>query len=120
MFKFEELHVYEESIHFVDTVYDVTKKWPSDERFSLTDQFRRAAISVTLNIAEGSSRTRKDFCHFLDLFRGSCYECVAILQIALKRGYINKSQHDQLYELLDKISRMTSALKNSLRQTMNE
>ncbi len=66
MFKFEELHVYQDSLDFVDKVYLITSKWPKEEIFSLISQFKRAAISISLNIAEGTGRTTKDFRHFLD------------------------------------------------------
>lgn len=92
MFRFEKLTIYQESLGLIDEVYVLIKKWPSDEKFGLTDQARRAVYSIALNIAEGTSRTRKDFCHFLDLSRGSCYECVAILEIATRRQYIDKNE----------------------------
>jgi four helix bundle protein len=85
MFKFEELRVYKESLHLIDLVYKITDLWPQNELFSLTNQLRRAVISIALNIAEGTSRTKKDFRHFVDMARGSCYECVAIISIARKR-----------------------------------
>lgn len=115
MFRFEELNVYKESLEFVDLVYALTDRWPKEEKFSLIDQFRRAAISITPNITEGTSRKLPDFRHFLDLARGSCYECVAIITIAKRRGYLDQTRYAQFYERLDKISRMISALKNSLR-----
>jgi four helix bundle protein len=58
-FKFEDLHVYQEALVFVDFVYGLTKSWPEDEIFGLTNQFRRAAVSIVLNIAEGTSRIKK-------------------------------------------------------------
>jgi len=115
MFNFENLRVYEDSLEFVNRVYNITKNWPTDERFGLVDQIRRAATSVTLNIAEGSSRTKKDFCHFLDLTRGSCYECVAVIKIALNREYVNEKEYQTLYDEIEIISRKVSALKRSLR-----
>ena len=90
MFKFEKLRVYQEGLGFVNTIYLLTQKWPKDEIFALISQLRRAVVLIVLNIAEGSSRTKKDFRHFLDLSRGSCYECVAILTIGLKRNYIKE------------------------------
>ncbi|KKQ92728.1 MAG: hypothetical protein UU16_C0023G0007 [Candidatus Woesebacteria bacterium GW2011_GWA2_40_7] len=65
-FKFEELHVYQEALDFVDFVYDLTKGWPKDEIFGLTNQARRAVVLIVLNIAESTSRTTKDFRHFND------------------------------------------------------
>lgn len=115
MFKFEELRVYKEALQLVNSVYDLTHNWPKDELFGLTNQLRRAAVSVSLNIAEGSSRTRKEFRHFLDLARGSCYECVAILEIAKNRKYINENEYFDLYEKCDKLARMLNALKTSLK-----
>ena len=120
MFKFEELRVYQESIDFVDEVYITIKSWPADERFGLTDQFRRASSSIKLNIAEGSSRSKRDFGRFIDFAKGSCYECIAILTIAQNRNYLSAEQRLSMYNLLDKIARMLSALKSSLRITNNE
>lgn len=120
MFKFEELRVYQEGLRLVDLVYAATKRWPSDERFGLIDQLRRAVSSVVLNIAEGSSRSIKEFRHFIDLAKGSCYECIAILTIAKNRKYILQNEYDKFYDHIDKIARMLSALKKSLRVTNNE
>lgn len=114
MFKFEELRVYQEALRFIDHIYVITNVWPKDEIFGLTNQFRRAAVSVALNIAEGSGRTKKDFRHFLDLARSSCYECVAILYIAKNRKYITNGEFEKVYEWCDKLSRTISALKRSL------
>src|SRR5882672_550864 len=97
-FRFEDLNVYQEALKFVDKVYLATGAWPKEEIFGLTNQFRRASVSIVLNIAEGSSRTRKDFRHFLDLSKGSCFECAAILSIAKSRNFINQSQFNILYD----------------------
>ncbi|MBU1031744.1 four helix bundle protein [Patescibacteria group bacterium] len=115
MFRFEDLRVYQDALKFVDQVYLLTAKWPKEERYGLIDQFRRAAVSIVLNIAEGTSRTKKDFRHFLDLSRGSCYECVAVLNIAKTRGYITDQEFGIFYEYMDKLARTISALKGSLR-----
>lgn len=113
-FNFEKLRVYQDALLFVEVVYLTTKTWPKEELFGLTNQFRRAAVSISLNIAEGSSRTKKDFKHFLDISRGSCYECVSILFIAKKLGYITTEQYDLSYEQLNKLAKMINALKRSL------
>lgn len=115
MFKFEELRVYQDALKFVNHIYIETNKWPKNEVFGLTDQFRRASVSIALNIAEGSGRTKKDFRHFLDLSRSSCYECVAITTIAKNRGYIADDEFASIYEWSEKLSRTISALKVSLR-----
>lgn len=114
-FKFENLRVYNEALVFVSVIYDLTKSWPKDELFGLISQLRRAAVSIALNIAEGSSRTKKDFRHFLDLSRGSCYECVAILTVALERKYISKSDYETAYGFCLKLAKMISRLKTSLK-----
>lgn len=115
MFKFEELRVYQETLRCIDHIYVITNEWPKDEIFGLTNQFRRASVSIALNIAEGSGRTKKDFRHFLDLARSSCYECVAILSIAKNRCYISSKKFDEMYEWSEKLSRTISALKKSIR-----
>lgn len=113
-FNFENLKVYQESLLFIDQIYELTKSWPKDELFGLTSQLRRAAVSIALNIAEGTSRTKKDFRHFLDMSKGSVFECVAILAIALNRKYITVSEYQMHYDTCNKLARMTSKLKTSL------
>jgi four helix bundle protein len=111
MFKFEELRVYQEALLLVDLTYKVTNKWPKDEIFGLISQFRRAAVSISLNIAEGSSRTKKDFRHFLDMARGSCYECAGIILIARKRNYLTDQEFNELYEFCQKLAKNDECFK---------
>ena len=83
-------------------------------RFSLGDQLNRAALSIPLNIEEGSSRTGKDFQHFLSIARGSCYECVPILQIAKDQGILKENDYQLLKQEVFEISKMLSALRSSI------
>lgn len=115
-FNFEKLEVYKEALELVDFVYKITKTWPSSERYILIDQLTRAAISVALNIAEGTSRTSKDFAHFLSTSRGSVYECAAVITIAFNRSYITQEEYKKAYESCIKLARMLTALKKSLNQ----
>jgi len=114
MFKFQGLHVYQDGLLFVDEIYSITERWSTSERFGLVDQLRRAASSIVLNIAEGSSRTKKDFGHFIDISRGSCYECVAILTIAHGRKLITDQIYNNLCNDLERLSRSLGGLKKSL------
>lgn len=114
-FRFEKLNIYQEALRLIDLIYRLSKRFPKEEIFGLTNQLRRAAVSIALNIAEGSSRTRKDFAHFLDLSKGSCFECVAILMICKNQKLINESEYNNLYEQINKIARMISKFQISLR-----
>ncbi len=113
-FRFEELVVYRRSIVFADRIYSLTKSFPNDEKFGLISQIRRATVSIALNIAEGSSRKKKDFARFLDISRGSAHECVAILSISLMQKYIDKSVYNECKNELIEIVKMLSGLKKSL------
>ena len=113
-FNFEKLDVYEKSIDFVHQVYLATKNYPKEEMFGLTNQFRRAAVSISLNIAEGSARTKKDFNRFVDMARGSTFECTTIVQISEKLNYISHLKSNELRDRLVEISKMLSGLKRSL------
>jgi|SRR3989344_1127365 len=114
MFKFEELRTYHEAIEFVSEVYKLTKKWPKEEIFGLTNQLRRASVSISLNIAEGSSRKQKDFMHFLDMSRGSVFECVSIIIIAKNQMYITEKEYETLRTKCLTLAKMISKLKTSL------
>ncbi|PNY82277.1 four helix bundle protein [Deinococcus koreensis] len=89
-FPFENLEVYHLSVDLAAQVYALTQTLPADERFGLTNQLRRAATSVTLNIAEGRGRgTDKDCCRFLMQSRGSLYEVVSGLHLATRLKFVS-------------------------------
>ncbi len=113
-FDFERLEVYQKALALANDVYDLTNTFPADERFGLRDQFRRAALSIVLNIAEGSGRTKREFHHFLRIARSSCYECVAALHISERRAYISDSNRRGCSQQLVDISKMLSGLMRSL------
>ena len=113
-FDFEKLAVYQKALAFIDDVYGLTQSFPTNERFGLTDQLKRAAISIALNIAEGSGRTKRDFRHFLRNARASCYECVAVLQMSVRRAYLETDAHTRYERQLTDIAKMTSGLIRSL------
>lgn len=92
IFNFERLEVYKKSLVFVNVVYDVTAKFPKEERFVLADQFRRAAISISLNIAEGTGSSSLQFKRYLRISKGSVKECIAIITLSRMRKYIDLEQ----------------------------
>lgn len=114
MFNFEKLNVYQASLDLVNNIYILTEFWPKSEIFGLTGQIRRAAVSISLNIAEGSGRTKKDFRHFLDIARSSCQECIPLLEIAKRRGFIKISEFEKFYMAFTSQARQISALKRSI------
>ena len=96
MFNFEKLETWHKAIDFADLVYSVTKGFPGDERFGLTSQMRRAAVSVSSNIAEGSSRfSKNDFARFLEIATGSVFEVVSQSFIAKKQGFLSETEFQQ-------------------------
>lgn len=113
-FSFENLNVYKEALSLTSFIYEATNAFPKEEVFGLTSQLRRAVVSISLNIAEGSSRTSKDFCHFIDIAKGSCFESVTILYIAKDRKYISDEVYLELYSKCYIIAKMLSKLKSSL------
>jgi four helix bundle protein len=114
-FNFEKLITYQKSLIYVDFVYDTTERFPKQEIYSLTDQFRRAAVSISLNIGEGSSGTKKEFMNFLRISNRSLRECVVCTAIAYRRKYINDETHEKSRTLLVEIAKLNSGLLNSLK-----
>lgn len=110
MFSFEKLRVYQGSLGFSKEIYKLTKKFPKDEIFGVTTQLRRAATSVPLNIAEGSSLTKKEFKSYLRRSRVSLYECVPLLNIALENRYISDAQFKTMYQDSINLAKSISAL----------
>ncbi len=118
MFNFEKLDVWQEAIQFADLVYDVTGDFPGEERFGLTNQMRRAAVSISSNLAEGSSRvSRIDFARFVEIATGSLFEVVSQTTIALRRKMITQNDYSRIYTAAEKQSKMLSGLRRSLSET---
>jgi four helix bundle protein len=114
MFKFEKLTVWQKSVAFADLIYTTSRAFPADERFGLTDQIRRAAVSISSNIAEGSARSDLDFVKFLRYATGSLYEVVTQAQIAKNQGLLTTEAYARLHTEAEEISRMLSGLVRSL------
>jgi four helix bundle protein len=115
MFNFEKLEVWQRAIEFSDLIYSLTRAFPDEERFGLTSQMRRAAISISSNIAEGSSRlSSSDFARFVEIATGSVFEVVSQASIGLRQGFITQEQYRAIYSAADEQSRMLSGLRKSL------
>ena len=98
-------------------IYALTKSFPEDERFGLTSQLRRAAVSVPANIAEGSKRrTNQDFARFLNISEGSSSETDYLLLCSKDLGYLRESVAEPIAEEIDEISRMLYRLRVKVEQ----
>ena len=118
MFNFEKLDVWQRANGFADLVYKVTKTFPEDERFGLTNQMRRAEVSVSSNIAEGSARSsRNDNARFLEIATGSLFEVVAQSFISRRQGFLTEPDFKTIYATADELGRMLSGLRRSLRES---
>jgi len=118
MFNFDKLDVWQRANGFADLVYKVTKTFPEDERFGLTNQMRRAAVSVSSNIAEGSARSsRNDNARFLEIATGSLFEVVAQSFISRRQGFLTEPDFKTIYATADELGRMLSGLRRSLRES---
>lgn len=114
LFNFEKLQVYQKSLDIVDIVYQYTDRFPREEMYGITSQFRRAVVSVALNIAEGSARSKKDFRRFLDVAQGSIFECVTLLTICKRKQFMPEEPFLQLRLGFRELSKMVSGLKKGI------
>jgi len=111
---FEKLEAYKKALQFVGHIYVIVKKFPQEERFGLSDQLRRASVSILANIAEGCGRYHKnEVIQFLRMSRSSGFECIALLQVADNQKYIDNSDYIRLYNDIQEITKMISGLINS-------
>ena len=120
-FKFEDLRVWQRSIQFATLVHEKTLNWPKSELYVLTSQIKRAADSVCLNIAEGSTgQSNKEFSRFLGIAVRSGIEVISCLYLALNRKLVDQNTFDQLYNEMTIIIRMIQALRNSIKTNISE
>jgi len=115
MFNFEKLEVWRKAIQFADLVYSATRSFPADERFGLTNQMRRAAVSISSNIAEGSARiSRKDFARFVEIASGSAFEVVSQSFVSRSQGFLDEPSFQHIYSAAEEQGKMLSGLRQSL------
>ena len=115
MHKYRELKVWQRAMGFTITVYRETQGWPQSERYGLTSQIRRAATSISLNIAEGAGNTsNKEFCRFLEFGLRSSYEVMTAIDIARGLEYFSSERADALLAEADEIAAMIVGLMKSL------
>jgi four helix bundle protein len=114
-FRFEELKVWHMAVDLSNEIDLLAKLLPADERFSLASQMKRAADSVVLNIAEGSTgQTKPEFRRFLNIALRSAVEVVACLYLAIKRKYIGQDVFERNYNSYDVLCKMITKLRESL------
>lgn len=118
MTDYKDLTVWQRSISFVESIYESVNAFPKTETYALSDQIRRAAISIPSNIAEGSGRnTTKEFIHFLYIALGSACEVETQLIIAKRLNYL--VEIDSLLKDVNEIRKMLNGLINSLKRKNN-
>ncbi len=108
----ENLEAWSKSVELVADVYKRTEHFPKEERYGLTSQIRRAAVSIPANIAEGAGRhSKKEFAHFLSNSQGSASELETELVISLRLGYLDKPSFVSLTNQLERIGRLITGLR---------
>lgn len=115
MKSYRDLIVWQKSLTLVTEIYKLTHKFPDDEKFGLSSQIKRSAISIPSNIAEGYGRNyRKDYIRFLQISRGSLFECQTQLEIAINLNFINIENVKEVNDLTFEIEKMLNSLINKL------
>ena len=112
---YRDLLVWQKAMAWVEVVYALSRDWPTEERFGLISQVRRAVVSVPSNIAEGCARRATgDFIRFLSIARGSLAEAETQLVLAERLSYLSSSDTRSLLDSADEISRMLASLIGKL------
>jgi four helix bundle protein len=114
---YKELRVWKESRELVKDIYRISAKFPKEELFGLTNQIRRAAVSIPSNIAEGHNRySDREFIHFLTIAKGSAAEVETQMIIAVDLGYLTDEEAEWILDKIDKTIRTIGSLISSVRE----
>ena len=112
---YRDLQVWHKAIALAKRIYELSKQFDADERFALTQQIRRAAVSIPSNLAEGCMRqSSKEFLQFIAVARGSLAEVDTQLILAREFAYISSDAYEKIYLDITEIGRMLAGLRNSL------
>ena len=113
-FGYRKLVAYIKACEVRRRVYRLLKSFPRDEQFALCSQMRRAAVSITSNIAEGMTRySNKDKSHFLEIAFGSLMEVMSQMEVALDEGYVSEDEFHDMETLISETARLLSGLQKS-------
>lgn len=116
MASYRDLFVWQRAMELAEGAYGLARSMPSTERFGLTSQLLRAAVSVPANIAEGRSRTgRREFLHFLSIASGSLAETETLIELAVRTNLVEGARAATTLQCAGEVGRMLTALKSSLR-----
>lgn len=119
-FYYRKLNVYHQAMKLVTSIYHLSAEFPPQEKNGLTNQLRRASVSVPSNIAEGMGRfSIKERVHYLEIANGSLMEVMCQLEVALQLGYILQQQFDELELSISATTKMLLGLRNSLINKQN-
>lgn len=119
MFGFEKLGVWQMAIDSAEEVYSTTESFPDNERFGLISQLRRAAVSISSNIAEGSARNSNlEFIRFIQIAYSSLMETISQATIAKRRNMLADRQFDHLYRRAEQLAISLTRLRSSLRKDL--
>lgn len=115
MHNFKELKIWNRAMDMVVEVYKTTEKFPPEEKYGITSQIRRSAVSVPSNVAEGAGKNSdKDFVRFLSIAQGSSYELQTQLILSQRLGFINKDNCDAIVNDISEIQKMNYRFQESL------
>lgn len=115
MHNLKELKIWKKDIDLAVEVYRVTSLFPLEEKYGLTSQIRRAAVSISSNIAEGAGRnSEKEFKYFLGIANGSSFELQTQLFISNKLSLINNEDLEKLHQYIDELQKMNYGFQNML------
>ncbi len=116
-FDFEKLDVYQRAVQFAGFIYDMTETFSKEHQYGLSDQLRRAALSISLNIAEGSgSQYYKEKRQFYRIARRSCFECIPALTLAMRQRLLPEKIYRKAYQECYELSKMLAGLIKSLKK----
>jgi len=120
MHYFQNLRVWQEAMKVASEIYELTRRFPSEERFGLTQQLRRSSVSIPSNIAEGAGRnTTGEFNHFLGIANGSSCEAQTQLILAERLGYITELESQRTVQQIEKVKNMNFKLQRSIQHKAN-
>ncbi|SDB23608.1 four helix bundle protein [Flavobacteriaceae bacterium MAR_2010_188] len=115
MHRFEELKIWQKALDITEQCYRITSKFPNEEKFNLTNQIRRSAVSIPSNIAEGAGRNSKgEFKHFLGIANGSAYELLTQLYLSERLKMVNSEEIKEIADNIQEVCKMNYALQNSI------